>query len=60
MQCVCNSWSVRNLVAMVLRLNKFPLYGVLISTPDCSGPASTFVPFDSEYSATCVSSTIPE
>jgi hypothetical protein len=31
-----------------------------IPTPDCSGPAPTFVPFYSEYSTPPVSSTMPE
>jgi hypothetical protein len=44
---------------MVLRLNKSLKYCELIPTPDCSGPAPTFVPFYSEYSTSRVSSTIP-
>jgi len=60
MQCFCNSWRVRNLLVMVLRLNKFPKLAELIPTPDCSGPAPTFVPFYSEYSTPRVSSTMPE
>jgi len=60
MQCFCNSWHVRNLLVMVLRLNKSLKYRELIPTPDCSGPAPTFVPFYSEYSTPRVSSTMPE
>jgi hypothetical protein len=45
---------------MVLRLNKSLKYYELIPTPDCSGPAPTFVLFYSEYSTPPVSSTIPE
>jgi hypothetical protein len=45
---------------MVLRLNKSLKYRELITTPDCSGPAPTFVPFYSEYSTPPVSSTMPE
>jgi hypothetical protein len=60
MQCFCNSWRVRNLLVMVLRLNKSLKYRELIPTPDCSGPAPTFVPFYSQYSTSCVSSTMPE
>jgi len=44
---------------MVLRLNKSLKYRELIPTPDCSGPAPTFVPFYSEYSTPPVSSTMP-
>jgi len=60
MQCFCNSWCVRNLLVMVLRLNKSLKYRELIPTPDCSGPAPTFVPFFSEYSTPRISSTMPE
>jgi hypothetical protein len=60
MQCFCNSWCVRNLLVMVLRLNKSLKYRELIPTPDCSGPAPTFIPFYSEYSTPHMSSTIPE
>src|SRR5258705_8640271 len=60
MQCFCNSWGVRNLLVMVLRLNKSLKYRELIPTPDCSGPAPTFVPFYSEYSTPPVSLTMPE
>jgi hypothetical protein len=45
---------------MVLRLNKSLKYRELIPTPDCSGPAPTFVSFYREYSTSCVSSTMPE
>jgi len=45
---------------MVLRLNKSLKYRELIPTPDCSGPAPTFVPFYSEYSTPPVLSTMPE
>jgi hypothetical protein len=45
---------------MVLRLNKSLKYRELIPTPDCSGPAPTFVPFYSEYSTPPMSSTMPE
>jgi len=44
---------------MVLRLNKSLKYRELIPTPDCSGPAPTFVPFYSEYSTSPVL-TLPE
>jgi len=60
MQCFCNSWRVRNLLVMVLRLNKSLKYRELIPTPDCSGPGPTFVHFYSEYSTPRVSSTMPE
>jgi len=60
MQRFCNSWRVRNLLVMVLMLNKSLKYRELIPTPDCSGPAPTFVPFYSEYSTPRVSSTMPE
>ena len=50
MQCFCNSWLVRNLLVMVLRLNKSLKVAELIPTTDCSGPAPTFIPFYSEYS----------
>jgi len=60
MQCFCNSWRVRNLLVMVLRLNKSRNYRELIPTPDCSGLAPTFVPFYSQYSTARVSSTMPE
>jgi hypothetical protein len=45
---------------MVLRLNKSLKYREHIPTPDCSGPAPTFVPFYCEYSIPPVSSTMPE
>jgi hypothetical protein len=45
---------------MLLRLNKSLKYRELIPTPDCSGPAPTFVPFYSEYSTPRVSSTMLE
>ena len=45
---------------MVLRLNKSLKYHGLIPTPDCAGPAPTFVPFYSEYSTPPVSSILPE
>jgi len=45
---------------MVLRLNKSLKYREHIPTPDCSGPAPTFVPVYSEYSTPPVSSTMPE
>jgi len=45
---------------MVFRLNKSLKYCELIPTPDCSGPAPTFVPFYSEYSTPPGSSTMPE
>jgi len=45
---------------MVLRLDKSLKYRELIHTPDCSGPAPTFVPFYSEFSTPPVSSTMPE
>jgi len=45
---------------MVLGLNKSLKYRELIPTPDCSGPAPTFIPFYSEYSTPPVSSTMPD
>jgi len=60
MQCFCNSWRVRNLLVMVLRLNKSLKYRELIPTPDGSGQASTFFQFYSEYSTPRVLSTLPE
>jgi len=60
MQCFCNSWRVRNLLVMVLRVNKCLKYRELMPTPDCSGPAPAFVPSDGEYSTPHVSSTMPE
>jgi len=59
MQRFCNSWRVRNLLVMVLRINKSLKYRELIPTQDCSGPAPTFVPFYSEYSTPRVSLTLP-
>jgi hypothetical protein len=60
MHCFWNSWHVRNFLVMVVRLNKSLKYRKLIPTPDCSGPAPTFVPFYSEYSTPHMSSTMPE
>jgi len=60
MQCFCNSCRVRNLLVMVLRLNKSLKYCGFIPTPDCSGPALTLVPFYSEYSTPRMLSTMPE
>jgi len=45
---------------MVMRLNKSLKYRELIPTPDCAGPAPTFVPVYSEYTTPRVSSTMPE
>jgi len=45
---------------IALRLNKSLKYHESIPTPDCSGPAPTFVPFYIEYSTPCLSSTTPE
>jgi hypothetical protein len=45
---------------MVLTLNKSLKYRELIPTPDCSAPAPTFVPFNSEYFTSLVSSTMSE
>jgi len=45
---------------IVLRLNKSLKYRELIHTPDCSGPAPTYVPFYSEHSTPPPSSTMPE
>jgi hypothetical protein len=45
---------------MVLRLNKSLKYRELIRTPNCSGPAPTFLPLYSEYSSPRVSSTMTE
>ena len=58
-----NSWRVRNLLVMVLRLNKsLKLAESIVSLhpPSCSSPAPTFVPFYSVHSTPRVSSTIPE
>jgi len=60
MQCYCNSWRVRNLLVIVLRLNKSLKYHELIPTPDSWGPAPTFVPFYSDYSTPRMSWTMPE
>jgi hypothetical protein len=60
MQCFCNSWHVRNLLVIVLRLNTSLKYCELVPTPDCSCPATTFFPFYSEYCTPCVWSTMPE
>jgi len=63
MQRLCNSWRVRNLLAMVLRLNeslKLVQSIVSLHPPVCSGPAPTFVHFYSVYYTTCVLSTMPE
>ena len=60
MQCFCNTCRVRNLLVMVLRLNKSLKYRELIPTLDCSGPAPTFIPFYRVYSTPPVSSTMPE
>jgi len=59
MQSFCNSWRVRNLLVMVLRLNKSLKLAELIPTPDCSGPAPTLVSFYSEYSTPHELSTMP-
>jgi hypothetical protein len=56
----CNSWLVRNLLVMVLRLNKSLKYCECIPTRDCSGPTPTFVPFYSEYTTPRMSSTMPQ
>ena len=45
---------------MVMRLNKSLKYRELIPTPDCSGPAPSFIPFYSEYSTHPGSSTMSE
>jgi len=63
MQRCCNSWHVRNLLMMVLRLNKSLKSAesiVSLHRPGCSGPAPTFVPFYSVYSTPRVLSTMPE
>jgi len=60
MQCFSNSWCVRNLLVMVLRLNQSLKYHELIPTQDCPGPAPTVVTFYSEYSTPHMSSTMPE
>jgi hypothetical protein len=44
----------------VLTLNKSLKYCELIPTPDCAGPAPTFILFYSKYSTPPVSSTMPE
>jgi hypothetical protein len=60
MQCLCKYWRLRNLLVMVLTLNKSLKYRELIPTPDCSGPTPTVVPVYSENSAPRVSSKMPE
>jgi len=63
MQRFCNTWRVRNLLVMVLRLNKsLKLAESIVSLhpPGCSGPAPTFVPFYSVYSTPRVLLTMPE
>jgi len=55
--CACSVFATPGV--MVLRLNKSLKYRELIPTPNCSGPAPTFVPFYSEYSTPRVSSTMP-
>jgi len=60
MQCLSNSWHVRNPLVMLLRLNQSLKYREHIPTPDCSGPAPTFVPFYCEYSTPRVMSTMPQ
>jgi hypothetical protein len=45
---------------MVLKIDKSIKYRELIATPDCSGPAPTFIPFNSQYSALPVMWTMPE
>ena len=59
MKCFCNSWRVRNLLVMVLRLNESLKLAELIHTPDCSGPAPPLVPFYIEFSTSHVLSTMP-
>jgi len=59
MQCFRNSWRLRNLLVMVLRLNKSLKLAELIPTPDCTRPAPSFVPFYSEYCTPCMLSTMP-
>jgi hypothetical protein len=49
MQSFCSCWRVRNVLVMLLRLNISLKYRELIPTPDCSGAAQTFVPFETEY-----------
>jgi hypothetical protein len=56
--CACRVFATPGV--MVLRLNKSLKYRELILTPDCSGPAPTFVPVYSEYSTPPVSLTMPE
>ena len=63
MQRFCNSWRVRDLLVMVLRLNKFLKLAesiVSLHPPGCSGPPPTFIPFYNVYSTPHVSSTMPE
>jgi len=63
MQRFCNSWRVRNLLGIVLRLNhslKLTDRIVSLHPPGCSCRAPTFVPFYSVYSTPRVSSTMPE
>jgi hypothetical protein len=55
-----NSWRVKNLLVMVLRLIKSLKYHELIPTPHCSGPTPPFVPFYSGCSTPRVSSTMKE
>jgi hypothetical protein len=60
MKCFCNTWHIRKLHVMVLRLNKSLKYRDRIPTTDWSGPALTFDPFYSEYSTLHVALTLPE
>jgi len=56
--CACSVFATPGL--KVLGLNQSLKYGELIPTPDCAGPASTFVPFNSKYSTPPMSATMPE
>jgi len=56
--CACSVFGTPGV--MMLRLNKSLKYHELIPTPDCSGPAPTFIPSYSEYSTPPVLSTMPE
>jgi len=63
MQHLYNSWRVRNLLVMMLRLIKSLRLAESIMSlhpPSCSGPAPTFVPVYSVYSTPQESSAMPE
>jgi len=56
--CACSVFAAPG--EMELMLNKSLKYCEHIPTPNCSGPATTFVPVYSEYFTPPISSTMPE